>query len=61
MIVNVEEIITLESERDALNNTPLEELDFIYNGKLVNISKEELDHWKFIGLNNIDFIRGREW
>ncbi len=56
MIIAVEYIKWLQQERANINHIDLEDIEFYENGMKLEIPKEVLDNFKFIGLNNIDFI-----
>lgn len=54
--INVEEIASLKNRIKEINSIPLEEIEFLRDGEPLTISSECLDSWKYVGLNNIDFI-----
>lgn len=56
MKVSVEEIIEMEIKVSAINNTPLEDIEWTYEGKTLSIPKDTIDEWKFMGLSNKDFV-----
>lgn len=56
MKVSVEEIIEMEIKISAINNTPLEDIEWTYNNKTLSISKDTIDEWRFMGLSNKDFV-----
>ena len=56
MRIAVEYIRWLIDERNKINQTPLDEIVFFENGMQLDISKEVVDEFSLIGLNNIDFI-----
>lgn len=50
----------LEKHIDYINNInskDLIDIDFYYNRKKMKIDSKYIKEWKFIGLNNVDFIR----
>jgi hypothetical protein len=55
MRVSVEDIIELRKRRQAINNTPLEEIEWTRNGEVVEVTEEDVEGWKFTGLSNFDF------
>ena len=61
MRVDIEDIFKAQEVRSKINKPLTSELQFYKDGVEVDISKEELDEWDFIGLNNINFIIMREW
>jgi hypothetical protein len=56
MKVNIEKFLKIKKELDKLNSTPLEEIQFFENGEPIEIDERLLEQWKYIGLNNFDFI-----
>lgn len=56
MKVNIEHIKYLKSELGKINKVPLEDIEFYEKGKLCRIRKCLVKEFKFIGLNNTDFI-----
>lgn len=56
LMVHVDYVRWLESELAIINKSNLENIDFYENDELLNIPKEIIDRYKFIGLNNISFI-----
>ena len=61
MRIDVEDVFQANEELAKYQRIKLEEMEFYYNGKKVDVSKEHIDQWKFIGLNNADFILDYEW
>ena len=56
MKIDLEWLEHVQSIRNRLNNTPLEEIHLYHEGSRVNFDPESLDWWSFTGLNNIDFL-----
>lgn len=56
MRIDVEKIIALKAELRAMNIVPLEQWELYENGERVEVTKEAIEEWKFIGLNNVDFV-----
>ena len=54
--INTEDIFELDKKRRAFNKLDLLDIDFYEDGKRIKISKQIIDEFRFIGLNNIDFI-----
>jgi hypothetical protein len=51
------EIIELNARLREINSFDLEKIDFISErGNVLKIDKDKIDSWKFIGLNNTDFL-----
>jgi len=56
MKVDVERILYLKNELKKINDLALEDIEFYEDGKKVEISKEVIDDFSFVGLSNIYFI-----
>lgn len=56
MKVDIEYILHLRAELKKINSVELEEIDFYKNGKKLNISKQQISDFKFVGLDNDAFI-----
>jgi len=56
IIVDIDYIKERKKQLDMINSVDLDKLEFYENGGRVEISKETLEQWKYIGLNNTDFI-----
>ena len=56
--VDVNEVIRLVN---AATSGDIRECKFYYSGKEVQIPKEEIEKWRFIGLGIKDFVLMREW
>lgn len=56
MRVDVERILALKAELQEINKATLTDIEFFEDGKKLNIKPEALEHWRFVGLNNTDFI-----
>lgn len=55
--IHLEEIKKAQKIIADLNRLKLKEIQFFENGKPVEISEKMLDDWRFIGLNNSDFVQ----
>ncbi len=57
MKIRISEIIKLEKRRKKINSFKFDELIFIDdNERPILIDAKIMEEWKFIGLNNADFI-----
>jgi hypothetical protein len=56
MIITIEFINALEEKRRKINRMDINDIEWYEDDVKLNISKDRLDEWSFIGLNNIDFI-----
>ncbi|CAB3784680.1 hypothetical protein [Pararobbsia alpina] len=57
MKIDVDEAIATIQEWRALNKPELADMQFVRNGEPVVIDPEIVEEFRFIGLNNTDFIR----
>lgn len=57
MRIDIEELRTIRERIKEINRTPLNEIEYHYNGELVDVSDELIDEWKFMGLSNFYFDR----
>lgn len=56
--ISLYEIKTMLKQINEINKTPLEDITFLNkNGKPIKINNKIIADFKFIGLNNIDFIK----
>lgn len=55
--VDVDYLKYLFDNINEINKVPFNEIDWIENGEIVEIDPKLKDTWKYIGLNNTDFIR----
>jgi hypothetical protein len=59
MRIRVTEIIDLKERIREINSVDLEDIEFLNDkDEVLYIKPEIIDQWKFIGLNNTDFIEG---
>ena len=56
MIVDIDYIRAVKKRFSEINQEDLESITWIKNGKEVVFSKDDLDSFKFTGLNNVDII-----
>jgi hypothetical protein len=59
--INVEDIEEMNRKRKEFNDIPIEDIEFYEKGVKLDIPKEVIDEWRFIGLINTDFVRERYW
>jgi predicted ATP-grasp superfamily ATP-dependent carboligase len=55
----IEDIIKYQQFKESINNTPLEDIEFIENFQTIKVSPEVIKEWEYVGLSNIDFILSR--
>lgn len=56
MRVDIERIKALKAEFDEINKMDLDQIQFYEKGNHIEISQEQINEWKFIGLSNVYFI-----
>ncbi len=56
MKVDIERLHQLKAELNKINSVDIEDIDFYEGGEKIEISLERIGKWRFIGLNNAEFI-----
>ena len=56
MRVDIEYVMHLIEERNKINSLNLEEVEFYFGDKKLDIPEEVIEEFMFTGLNNTDFI-----
>jgi len=56
MEVNINRVLDILSELKEINDTKLDDIEWIKDGKVIPVTQEMIDEYKFIGLNNVGFI-----
>ena len=56
MRVDIEEVLRIDKERIAINKHHFDDIEFYKDGERINIPAEILKEWKYVGLNNMEFI-----
>jgi hypothetical protein len=54
--VDVEHVRALKEELASFNSLDLSVVEFYDNGNKLEVSEQALVEWKYVGLNNADFI-----
>ncbi len=54
--IDVEKVFANADERDKWNKIDIENTVFVRNGSKIEVPKEEISRFKFMGLNTTDFI-----
>lgn len=57
MRVDIQDILNHLEYLRVVNSEDIMNLEFFYEGRSIPISDEKLEQWKYMGLNNTDFIR----
>lgn len=61
MKVDIENVFEIKEKLKMINKAKLEDLEFYLNGERQEVSKEDIEKWDFICLNNVDFIMCYDW
>ena len=56
MRIDIEDVRRIMEERAVIDRLPLKEIEWYEDGKQVEVDAATLEHWRFVGLSNIDFI-----
>jgi len=56
MKVDIEKLHDAKALINSINSAGIEEIEFYENGEKLYFSAELIEKWRFIGLNNTDFI-----
>lgn len=56
MKISVEEVMQLLNRKDEINAVPLDSIVWTLDGKELQIPKEVLEEWSFMGMCNTSFI-----
>ena len=56
MKVNINRVLDILSELKEINETKLNDIEWVKDGEVIPITQEMIDKYKFIGLNNVCFI-----
>lgn len=59
MYIDIDYLLNLKRQIDNINKEDLNDLIFYENGKKIKIDNKILKQWKYIGLNNFDFITSK--
>lgn len=59
--IDVEDVFQNAEERAVFNRPEIADVEFYRDGKLVELSAEVLNYWKFFGLSNTKLILSYDW
>lgn len=54
--VDIDEVLNMKAKLRYINLKPLDQITWTRDGKPVEFSKQDIEDFKFTGLNNTDFI-----
>ena len=55
--VNIDEVRRLQARRREINRVPLQDIIWVDDtGKVFPVTPAQVEHHRFTGLNNIDFV-----
>lgn len=55
MKVDLEKFIKVKKYLKEINETDINDIEWVYKDKVIPVSDEMLQEWKFVGLCNCDF------
>lgn len=55
--ITIERVTELINIIDNINAIPFEEIEWHLDDKPIQLDSKIVKEWKFIGLNNVDFVR----
>lgn len=56
MKIDIEDVLEHLNWRSSVNDRDISEIEWYRDGEKVDVSAEEIEEWRFTGLNNIDFV-----
>lgn len=56
MKIEIEEILKIKERLREINSIDLNKIEFTEGGKVIDINPKYIEEFRFIGLNNSDFI-----
>lgn len=56
IVVDVDEIRKIKARLKYINSKEIENIEWVERGLPLQINKETLERWSFVGLNNVDFV-----
>lgn len=57
IVVNIEVVERYLAVIEEINKIPLEEIEWQRDGEKLEVSKELIEYWKFVGMNNTYFMQ----
>ena len=57
MIVDIDHLKQLKEQLNKINRHSFKDIIWVENGKELSFDEKLLDDWKYVGLNNCDFIQ----
>ena len=61
MFVEINKLEEVYAYLKSIESVRLEDIVWMRNGDVVEFTKEEIEDWKFTGLNNRDFVLCGPW
>jgi hypothetical protein len=57
LIVKLSDIVEMKRRLKEINDEKLDNIDFVSDeGNLIKVNPQYMEDWKYIGLNNVDFV-----
>lgn len=55
--VNIKDVMDIEARRKEINSLDFDEIEWVdENNNSIEIDEKFIEEWKFMGMNNMDFI-----
>ena len=54
-VIDLGDVVALITKRGKINKIDVRKAIFVYKGNNIKVSKKMREHWRFTGLNTIDF------
>ena len=56
LLVDIDFVLMAKKRLAEINAQELSNIKWVKDGKDVHFTKEQIDHWYFTGLNNVDIL-----
>ena len=56
MLVDIDFVLMIKKRLNEINAQSLESIKWVKDGKNVCFTKEQIEHWNFTGMNNVDIL-----
>jgi len=54
--ISIEDVYEIDEEMREINQIPLDEIEWTFNGEVVDVDSQIVSEFEFTGLTNMDFI-----
>ena len=56
MLVDIDFVLMAKKRLAEINAQSLDSIEWVKGGNRVHFTKEQVEHWNFTGLNNVDIL-----